>query len=324
MLNRVLAAATAGLLLGLSALGQSASADEHDVAEGRLWEVLWRKTAASPPPPDPRYPVVLADTQSQRQLGLLVSNYGPYKGGPELANKCFYYGDGGNLLSVSDAFLATYTARGFSKATLCLGLVSSIKFNPETGKRLATVIMADLKVLGSPNYVGEPGPITDEIPVDIPNCFSRGLPLVDCRFAYHPFTGARLNGSDTDLIAREGARALNAGRELMAAGNYSRPCRADESARKAEDESCYSADSESVRGYLSREYRINANHPIMLPFGGFYSFDPALGEGFAYAIFADGAAGPSASMESVTLALNGKNRASSASLDALKIAAGGG
>lgn len=297
---------------------------EEEVYEGYLFEILWRETGASPPPLDPRYPVILGDTESQRRLGLLEVNYGPYRGGPELANKCYYYGDGGNLLSVSDEFLATYTARKFTLRSLCLGLISGVMYNPETGARLATVIMADLVELASPDYIGEPGAITEELPIELPACFARGLPLTDCTFAYHPFTGARLLPTDTTRIAEAGAKVLVTGRRILAAGHYDRPCNSDQIYREVEDQSCYTEYSDGLSGYYAREYRINPNHPVMVPFGGFVDFSPVHPNGFAYAIFADGAAGPSASMESVTLALNGKNRASSASLNALKIAAGGG
>ncbi|PJK27357.1 hypothetical protein CVT23_22645 [Minwuia thermotolerans] len=290
--------------------------------EGWLWGILWQyMETEQPPAADPRYPVFLSDIESQRQLGLLEANYGPYRGEPELPNKCFYYGDGGNLISVSDDFLDAYVSRGFSKETMCMGLLSGIRFNPETGQRLATVVMVDLKEVQSPDYFGEPGPITEEIPVELPGCFHRGLPLVDCRFAHHPITGAPMKPADTDRIAEAGAKALAAGRKLIAEGKYSRPCAAGDAARPLEDESCYTTGSEGVRGYLPWEYRVNALHPQMVPLGGFYRFDPAFSEGFAYAIMADGAAGPSASMDSVNLVLSGKNRATSASLNALIVAA---
>ncbi|WP_416896391.1 MAG: hypothetical protein ACMVY4_12690 [Minwuia sp.] len=303
---------------------QPASADQHDVMEGWLWGVLWNYMEGGPSsPPHPTYPVLLTDVDSQYQLGLMEENYGPHRDEPALPNKCFYYGDGGNLLSVSDTFLEVYESRGFSKSTMCMGLVSGIRFNPENGQRLATVIMVDLKEVESPNYFGEPGPITEEIPVELPDCFRRGLPLVDCRFDFHPITGAPMEPADTDRIAAAGERALAAGRALVAAGKYSRPCTEQDTSRPAEDESCYSTGSEGVRDYLTWEYRVNMLHPEMVPLGGFYRFGPAFEEGFAYAIMADGAAGPSASMESVDLALSGKNRATRASLNALVVAAKG-
>lgn len=310
------------VVVGILLFAQPARTDQHDVMEGWLWGILWQyMETEQPPAADPRYPVFLSDVESQRQLGLLEANYGPYRGEPELPNKCFYYGDGGNLISLSDEFLDAYVSRGFSKETLCMGLLSGIQFNPETGQRLATVVMVDLKEVQSPDYFGEPGPITEEIPVELPDCFRRGLPLVDCRFAYHPITGVPLKADDTDRIAEAGRRALAAGRELISAGNYSRPCTEEDAARPVEDESCYTTGSEAIRGYLPWEYRVNALHPAMVPLGGFYRFEPAFDEGFAYAIMADGAAGPSASMESVDLVLSGKNRATRASLDALIVVA---
>lgn len=288
---------------------------EPEFYEGYLWGLIWdARERSGPGAPSADYPVVLTDVASQRALGLMVTNYGPYAGEPALTHDCYYYGDGGTNLSLSEEFLATYRAQGFSRETLCMALVSSIRFNPETGARLATVQMADIEELSRPDYFGEPGPISEEIPLQIPACFRRGMPLVDCRFAYDPLSGARLTAEETARIAAAGSRAHDEARALLAAGKYARPCGAGDDSRPANDESCYDASG------TGREYRISANHPAMLPLGGFYAFSPDFEEGFAYAIIADGAAGPSAEMDSVQLALGGKNRASRAKLEALKIA----
>lgn len=294
------------------------SREEEEVYEGYLLEIIWEAQERSGARAvSGEYPVVLTDVASQKALGLLESNYGPYAGEPELGHKCYYYGDGGSLLSMSDEFLARYRAQGITLETLCMALVTGMRFDPETGTRLATVVMADIEELSRSDYFGEPGPISDEIPLQIPACFRRGLPLVDCRFAYDPISGAPLTPNETAKIAAAGARAYEEARALIAGGKYAQPCgRGD---RPTEDESCYST-GRIGSGYPEREYRINANHPAMLPLGGFYVFSPELDQGFAYAVMADGAAGPSASMESVQLVLEGKTRATQAKLEALKIA----
>ena len=51
-------------------------------------------------------------------------------------HKCYSYGDGSTPISISDALLARYKARGFTLESLCLGLISEARFDPESGKAL--------------------------------------------------------------------------------------------------------------------------------------------------------------------------------------------
>ena len=273
------------------------------------------------------YPLVLPDIESQLDLGILNSSFGPNQSSPALANKCYYYGDGGDLLSISDELLAIYQGRGFTLRTLCLGIISGIRYHPETGARLPTVLMADMEALTSPDYIGEPGALSAELTIGLPDCFRRGLPLNDCKWTYDIFNGSPLSAEFKGQIAKANAQVMQTGRALLAQGLYARQCPNNEIPTDPDgDESCYAEVAPTsepyIQGYLLREYWAEAKHPELLPYGGFVDFSPVHAEGFAYAMFADGAAGPSASLDSAEVAVRAKNRASRARLAALKIEIG--
>ncbi|QIE55665.1 hypothetical protein G5B40_09535 [Pikeienuella piscinae] len=307
------------VLLAFTGCGADSARADDDLYEGYLWSVFFEAGARGPAIADSGdFPVVLTDVASQRQLGLMEANYGPYAGEETLKNKCFYYGDGGGLLSVSDEFLGRYRAGGFTLDTLCMALVSGITHDPETGARLATVQMANVEQLSQPDYLGEPGPLSQEYPVEIPACFRNGAPLSDCAFNFDPWSGARLTAEEAGRVAAAGARITERLQALLAAGKFAKPCAPGANADF--DDSCFS-DVESPSGYRGRAYNVGAVYPDLLPLNGFYVFSDAYALGFAYSIGADGAAGPSASMESVRLAVSGKNRATSARLKTLQVVA---
>lgn len=286
-----------------------------------------------------RYPVILPDAASQTALGVMEGNYGP--GGPQLPNRCYYYGDGGSDLSLSNEFVESYLARGFTLRTICMGLISGIAFHPETGAALATVQAVNIEEATAPDYFGEPGPIGPETTIEVPDCFARGLPLSDCDFVYDPFSGERLTASKRAEITANGRAVLQAGRTLLASGAYSRNCPGGEALTTyyndadgdlaertpAELESCYVekiGETDYAAGRFAREYHINHFHPEMLPYGGFVDVSPAFEMGFAYALFADGAAGPSFQLDDKALIADGKSRSSRAVLESLKLKASGG
>ena len=85
------------------------------------------------------FPLVL-DATSLRQAGVAVS-FGSNV--PPLDIKCYYYGDGGYLISTSDKFYEKFRRRGFSIEAMCLGLISETHFDPASGRRLPTYVLAD-------------------------------------------------------------------------------------------------------------------------------------------------------------------------------------
>ena len=277
------------------------------------------------------YPVIFSDAASQRELGVYNARFGPADGGSPLSNKCFYYGVHSQMLSLSDEFVAPYLARGFSVRTLCLAMVSGMTHHPETGARLATIIAADVTDPASPN-------VSDQIMVEVPDCFRRGLPLTDCAIRFGP-DGAPLPEDVIADIAASGAAALAAGRALVADGVFTEPCGTPGGACFQEiysDAAAFEVDPHHDRaspfdraleplaeGYFAREWTAEETAPELLPFGGFADFSPAYEEGFAYALFAYGGLmpfGPSeASITAESLALEGKNRANAAVIESLKI-----
>jgi hypothetical protein len=95
------------------------------------------------------YPVVFTSPEALEETGLSVRFYPSIDNNseqpkPVFPNACFEVQDeGGYYLSVSDEFLAHYTAKGFMLRSLCLALVSQARFDPATGERLPTYVFRD-------------------------------------------------------------------------------------------------------------------------------------------------------------------------------------
>ena len=68
-----------------------------------------------------------------------------------MIHQCYYYGAGGQLIRVSHERLVRYRNKGFTLDSLCLGLMSSTLFDPETGKRLPTYIVAKAESMATGN-----------------------------------------------------------------------------------------------------------------------------------------------------------------------------
>ncbi len=106
-----------------------------------LAAVMWWAVAASAEPAV-EYPIVFDTRADLEPLGLSVGlTYGAGETAPKptFPNACYAYNDeGGYWFSVSDVFLAHYKAKGFTRESLCLALVSFPYFDPETGERMPT------------------------------------------------------------------------------------------------------------------------------------------------------------------------------------------
>jgi hypothetical protein len=199
----------------------------------------------------------------------------------------FYgYGDGGWFISVSDALLEHYKAQGFSKRSLCMALVSGIRFNPETGSRLATyIIIYDQKALKQGQ--GESG-LSDELPLAIPRCFRNGTRYTDCAMNHDPISGKRLTAERTRYFRDLGeriARRLGAS-EVRNAFHYI-----------------------EYEGYIGvgamQKELLDGPRPAHL---SFYDYSSEFPKGFGYALYADGGAAPTVSAEVVRAALEGRSR----------------
>src|SRR5271166_5675991 len=136
--------------------------------------LLWASGAAARSP----YPIVFDSVQQLKRYGLALIGIGTEDKSLHFHTRCYYYGDGGWDLSISDELLSFYKSQGFSRRSACLALISGIRFNPETGQRLATYILVDRKLLKP--KANEPSALSDELPLSLPKCFAGGTPYSDC------------------------------------------------------------------------------------------------------------------------------------------------
>ncbi|MGB0410535.1 MAG: hypothetical protein ACPGFA_03010 [Pikeienuella sp.] len=258
------------------------------------------------------YPVVFGDNRVLAELGIQMRSHVGGVEVPQFDNKCHYYGDGGPLITLSDDFVAPYLAKGFSVPSLCMGVYAGVRFDPDTGRRLATFMVADLDAIDQ--YGFDPFAITEEFGLEIPTCFASGRPLTDCDFKFDPKTGAALNeqvrqnvrglGNATDAIATKAIRAGQFAKECATGGPVFPNCRTD----FYPDE----PDNEFVKGFRGREEPQGLNWPVT-----FLDVSDEFPAGYGYAIFASGEAGPSAELDAEKIAVDPKRRASKAIMESL-------
>ncbi len=247
----------------------------------------------------PRYPFVFTSVSQLKRLGIAL-DLGTDKS-IHFHTRCYYYGDGGWDISISSKFLAFYEKKGFSQASLCLALVSGIRFNPKTGARLATYILINDRAALAAGSV-DSGVVSDELPLSIPECFKNGLPYSDCAWHFDPLTGRRLSESATAAYSRLGKqleKRLASHREVGFCSSHE--------VDPETDEYRDTADNEFIKGELCRTgeglYEGKGRSEAT-----FYSYANNFPGGFGYALYADGGAGPSASPALVRAALDGANK----------------
>lgn len=183
---------------------------------------------------DAPYPIIMRTTDALRQAGIALH----VPEGREFNNKCYGYGEGSYRFSVSDDLLARYKAKGFSLESLCMGLVSEARFDPESGKRLPTFIHFDVKGLRAElarigkddppsirKYKGRDpatltarelqeccesfiGFVSEELPLSLPPCFRNGTPYLDCTWRYAIKSGERLSDASVEKFRNLG-RAID-------------------------------------------------------------------------------------------------------------------
>jgi hypothetical protein len=136
-----------------------------------------------------KYPLFL-DANTLRDLGIAVrlSDLEGQKRVKHFAQKCYIYPGVPPELSLSDAFVSAYSSRGFTLRTLCLAILSTILFDPNTGTRLPTVTLIERSKC-KPDADCVSG---EELPFNVPDCFKNGTPLADCSFNFDPVTGKRM------------------------------------------------------------------------------------------------------------------------------------
>jgi hypothetical protein len=231
-----------------------------------------------------QFPLIIDSPSKLRQVGLSFD-----VAEPPLKNQCYSYGDGGLLLSTSDEFYERFKQRGFSVQAMCLGLVSNTHYDPETGRRLPTYIMVyrDQYTENMRQYgkVQDSGVVSDELPLDLPDCFKNANPYTDCQFRFGRITGKPLTAVQTDAYKRLGAaidklmqvkiKDVPATEEFYGEGDDFRKGFRQYSGSAAIDVN--EAFPEDLRRYSSTSFWVRST---------------SLPRGYGYALDADGGAGP--------------------------------
>jgi hypothetical protein len=265
-------------------------------AEAQTYRVIPVQATTSPG----KYPMVFTSVNELKRLGIALDLNGEKQ--IHFRARCYYYGDGGWDISVSEDFLSHYKSKGFSRRSLCLALVSGIRFNPETGARLATYILInDLEAVRTGAV--ESGSLSDELPISIPDCFRNGVPYSDCAWNYDPLSGRRLNAEVTDEYKRIGIRLDN--RLASGTNDSAGKCRGAE-VNGASGEYIGVGDWTPLKGALCQPSGSGALYEGKgKSEASFYDYSKEFPGGFGYALYADGTAGPEAPADVVRAALSG-------------------
>jgi hypothetical protein len=246
------------------------------------------------------YPAIFTSSTTLRKLGIAVA----YADKPKpFNNKCYYYGDGGYLISLSDEFLSRFVAKGFTLQSACLGLISQTRYDPESGRRLATYMIIDRELIRQRSE--EPGAATEELPLELPACFKNANPYSDCVFNYGRKTGKKLSGEETETYRKLGA-AIDT--SLTNEIKRSPPPQKDEFFGSSEGEALI----KGFRKYAGRGLPDDGPQ-LDEKLARYSSFSlwirsSALPRGYGYALDADGAAGPSLSAAAMSAAIGGLSK----------------
>ena len=250
------------------------------------------------------YPVVFLSYDAVEPLGISLDYERPFQ------NKCYHYGSGGYPLSISNDVLSRFTRRGFSVQSVCLGLVSGgNRYDPETARRMPTYVIFDKQGMEEARRQGDkPSPdgwVSEELPLDLPDCFKNGNPYTDCVFRFDRITGKLLTPEQTNMFARLGTAI-------------------DKELRKETGpvvDEFYDSDDEleEARGFRRSEgfadYVLADPKLRRLLFGkkgysngSFWARSASLPRGYGYALDADGSLGPSVSEAAVASAISGSKK----------------
>jgi hypothetical protein len=223
-------------------------------------------------------------------------------------NKCYAYGDGGFLISISDEFLSRFVSKGFTVESTCLGLISETHYDPESGDRLATYMIVDPVAIKQRS--DEPGAGTEELPLELPACFKNANPYTDCVFRYGRKTGKKLSSEETEIYRKLGAAI--------------EPILAKAKPDPSSSEEFVAASEGGPTGYRHHAgYGLPYDGPQLDEKLARYSSlsiwirSSKLPRGYGYALDADGGAGPSLSAAAMDAAIGGLSK-SQISADALK------
>jgi hypothetical protein len=244
-------------------------------------------------------PLVFDSPNQLKRYGIGFRGIGTEDVKIHFPTRCYYYGDGGWDISISDDLLATYKAQGFSRRSACMALVSGIRFNPENGKRLTSYILMDRKLIknGQPT---DAGAMSDALPLSLPSCFKNGLPYSDCAWNFDPMSGKKLSAQQTAKFKAFGPKIETFLSDAKRKSAFS-----------------YMDESEFSKGMImvgaGRDFDVGEGSNAT-----FYDYSSEFPKGFGYALYADGAAGPDASPEVIKAAITGRAPPSQLDADALK------
>ena len=262
-----------------------------------------------------QFPLVIKKDELASRLGISLDPDVVLIGsGIENYARCYFYGEDGIKLSFSEPYLLRHRRRGFTLQSLCMAMVSGVKFDPDTGERLPTFVAGDYADIRRRRDAGE----TDfrdlmsvEMPIDPPVCFASGVPLSGCKMYYDPWSGARLSDEETERHIQVGLLLDKLMRERIDRGDFCQLGMQDLTTCNQVEYWGGSPDLphpvlnpdqlEKARGYLAPEGFEILNLPVLEILGDkdppdpairriknsrvtFYDVSPALPNGFGYAL----------------------------------------
>jgi hypothetical protein len=104
---------------------------------------------------------------------------------------------GNSMLSVSDRLLEYFRARGFTLESVCLGLSSNVRFNPESGMQLPLAFVPEIRQ----DTFGD-----QEFPLNLPSCFRSAVSHLECNYQFDSWWGNQLKRNEiaeTRAFARQ-------------------------------------------------------------------------------------------------------------------------
>lgn len=252
-----------------------------------------------------KFPLVFYDKALLQRLGIVIGENGPNQ--PEIKHyqsRCYKKWETEETptpdelydISLSDEFVLKFAKSGFSLNSLCLALAGGIKFDPETGERLPTFIIADRERVKD---TSDGRASTGEIALDVPNCFRFGRPYTDCKFSFDPLNGEKLSGAETKRYAELGRKIDIHVANAKAAGKWSKTC-ANVEMHNGDEELLQDCKLEKDRdGWLQNDGIIsnNLNQVKDLEFGQGWEkqrmidVSPVFPVGYGYALYAPSGAG---------------------------------
>jgi len=94
---------------------------------------------------------------------------------------------GNAKLSVSNRLLEHFKSRGFTLESLCLGLSSNVRFDPETGRQLPLAFVPEI---GKDRFGDQ------EFRLNLPSCFRNAVSDLECDYKFDSWWGNRLDRRD--------------------------------------------------------------------------------------------------------------------------------